>query len=151
MRKKESSASTSTKTSQQHNNNIVIEDKRAVPILNKDVEYSIDTYLDNIQREKFYKLCTDSNVDLKILFSKPLTLKEKHNFNIFIRLNKEKHNIKILESLIYIESELVSFNQLVKYLDQENIYIAKTEAQDYGSKYKITNNKLKEFMEFEKN
>ena len=146
-------SSTSIQKNPQQSNQPRYEDKRAV-LLSPDgsvqSEHIETQYLENIHKEDFFLLCEDFRININSLFSKMLTLREKHRFNIFLRAIKEKHGVRIMDSLIYIEEKYARFNQLLKCLDQENEYIIKTEAAEINTKYKLPNTHLKDFLEFEK-
>ncbi len=145
--------STSIQKNPQQSNQPRYDDKRAV-LLSPDgsvqSEHIETQYLENIHKEDFFLLCEDFRININSLFSKMLTLREKHRFNIFLRAIKEKHGVRIMDSLIYIEEKYARFNQLLKCLDQENEYIIKTEAAEINIKYKLPNTHLKDFLEFEK-
>lgn len=129
------------------------EDKRAVLLSTEgsvQSEHIEAQYLENIHKDEFFILCEDFRININSLFSKMLTLREKHRFNIFLRAIKEKHGVRIMDSLIYIEEKYARFNQLLKCLDQENEYIIKTEAAEINTKHKLPNTYLKDFLEFEK-
>ena len=128
-----------------------MEDKRAVPLYDNGTnnEHQEKNHLDNVHKEEFFNLSKIYRIKIKTLFSKPLTLRDKHAFNIFLKTIKEKHGIRIMDSLVYIEEGYARFNQMVKALDQENTYLVKVEATEFGPKYKMDSNCLDEILEFE--
>lgn len=105
-------------------------------------------YIENIHKGTFLDLCKVYKFSLDD-FNKVLTLNEKHRINMFLRTLKNDHNIRIIDSLIYIEERSSRFVQLIKCLDEENLYLLKTEAADVNVKYKMPSNRLKDFLEFE--
>ena len=150
MIKRKSSTSTPKKQTPQQSNQI--EDKRAVPLSegSHHNEHLETQYLDNVHKEDFFALCESFRINIGSLFTKILTLREKHRFNIFLRTIKERNGIRVMDSLIYIEEKYARFNQLLKCLDQENEYLLKVEASELSKKYKLPTNHLKDFLEFEK-
>lgn len=151
IKRKSSTSTPKNQPPQQHNTQV--EDKRAVllsPEGSAQGEHIETQYLDNVHRDEFFQLCEDFRLNINTIFSKILTLREKHRLNIFFRTIKEKHGIRIMDSLIYLEEKHARFNQLLKCLDQENEYLIKTEASEMGKKYKMPTNHLKDFLEFEK-
>jgi len=136
---------------QQTEKQFQLEDKRAKPLSLSTIhsEEQEEHYLDIVHKEEFFNLANDYRINIKTLFTKILTLREKHRFNIFLRNIKEKNGIRIMDSLMYIEEGYARFNQMIKTLDQENTHLMKTEASEIGTKYKMPTNWLNDFLEFE--
>lgn len=131
---------------------VLIEDIRAIPISDEGSSQSqhLETrYLDSVHKDLFFELGKKFRLDISSMFSKILTLREKHRFNIFLRVIKEKHGIRIMDSLIYLEERHIRFNQLLKYLDQENEFLLKKEASEISPKFKMSSNFLEAFLEFD--
>lgn len=153
IKRKSSTLTPKNQASRQCNSQMHSEDKRAV-LLSTDgsvqSEHIETQYLENIHKDEFFVLCDDFRININSLFSRMLTLREKHRFNIFLRTIKDNHGIRIMDSLIYIEEKYARFNQLLKCLDQENEYLIKVEASEINTKHKLPNTHLKDFLEFEK-
>jgi hypothetical protein len=130
------------------NSESLSEDKRVKVVTNKDTEFD-GACLDNINKERFEKILSKFKINCSDLFSRALTLREKHKLNIVLRHAKEKQGVRIMDSLIYFEELYIRFPQLLKYLDQENMYLLKVEASEISHQYKMTKNILTEFLEFD--
>lgn len=99
-----------------------------------------------INKDFFYKIMIDFDVDLKLIFEENrVNLKQAQGFN---RMLTHMHNSRILElseCLIFVEQDFAPFKKILSVLNEENMQIVKTEmARKFNIKMK--KNALENFI-----
>lgn len=111
-----------------------------------DSQTESDIY-NKLTKEVFFKMIEDAGIDLDELAKKrkKTDYESYHSFNFLLKELHEKKKIDITDACIYIDNELLSEKEIIKCLNEENIYLLRMSLAERNN-ISIKRNSLDLFM-----
>ena len=111
-----------------------------------DSKTESDIY-NKLTKEIFFKLLAESEIDLDKIAKKrrKTDYAPYHAFNFLLKELHEKKKIDITDACIYIDNEFLPEKEIIKCLNEENIYLLRMSLAERNN-IKIKRNSLELFM-----